>query len=182
MALIDRVNGMNKVGVAYILWLGGLFGVSGLHRLYNGEKVTGVLWLGTFGLFGFGQLLDLILIPNMVKVHNARLAEKYQPLLDSNPTALKIEQVALKPTKFLGEKSPKLFDSAPSMFQQKATIALLKAAESQGGKLSVTQGVMATGLSFQQVEALLTGMLKSGYVELTNDPETGIVLYEFREL
>lgn len=171
---------MNKVGVAYILWLGGLFGVSGLHRLYNGEKATGLLWLGTFGLFGFGQLLDLILIPKMVEVHNARLAEKYQPLLDSNPIALKIEQVTFKPAKFTGVKSPKLFDSM--LTQQQATISLLKAAESNGGKLSVTQGVMATGLSFQQVEILLTGMLKSGYVELTNDPETGIVLYEFKEL
>jgi len=181
MTIIDRVNGMNKVGVAYILWLGGLFGVAGLHRLYNGEKVTGVLWLGTFGLFGFGQLLDLILIPKMVEVHNARLAEKYNPLLESNPTALKIEQV-IKPTRFTSAKSPKLFDSAPSITQQEATIALLKAADSNDGKLSVTQGVMATGLSFQQVEALLTGMLKSGYVELVNEPETGIVLYEFKEL
>lgn len=180
MTIIDRVKGMNKVGVAYILWLGGLFGVSGLHRLYNGEKVSGVLWLGTFGLFGFGQLLDLILIPKMVEVHNARLAEKY--MLDRNPTALKIEQVALKSTKFFGAKSPNLFEVVSSGIQQKATIALLKAADSHGGKLSVTQGVMATGLSFQQVEALLTEMLKSGYVELVNDPETGIVLYEFREL
>lgn len=169
---------MNKVSVAYILWLGGLFGLSGLHRLYNGEKATGVLWLGTFGLFGFGQLLDLMLIPKMVEVYNARLAEKYQPLLKNHPVALTIGQV--KPTKFIGAKSPKLFDSTLS--QQKATIALLKAAESNGGKLSVTQGVMATGLSFQQVEVMLTEMLKSGYVELMNDPETGIVLYEFKEL
>ncbi|MBE9009773.1 NINE protein [Pseudanabaenaceae cyanobacterium LEGE 13415] len=169
---------MNKVGVAYMLWLGGLFGVSGLHRLYNGEKVTGVLWLGTFGLFGFGQLLDLILIPKMVEVHNARLAEKYNPLLENNPVALKIEQV--KSTKFVGVKSPKLFDS--TLTQQQATITLLKAAETNGGNLSVTQGVMATGLSFQQVEALLNEMLKSGYVEISNHPETGIVLYEFKEL
>ncbi|HTL88365.1 MAG TPA: NINE protein [Leptolyngbya sp.] len=58
---------MNKVGTAYILWLGGLVGLSGLHRLYNGETKTGLLWLGTFGLFGFGQLLDLILIPKWLK-------------------------------------------------------------------------------------------------------------------
>ncbi|GAP99281.1 NINE protein [Leptolyngbya sp. NIES-2104] len=173
---------MNKVGVAYVLWLGGLFGVSGLHRLYNGEKATGVLWLGTFGLFGFGQLLDLILIPKMVEVHNARLAEKYQPLLDQNPTTLKIEQVTLPVKKFAGLRSPKLFDVPPAISQQQATIELLKAAESRGGKLSVTQGVMATGLSFQQVETLLNQMLKSGYVEISNDAETGIVVYEFKEL
>ncbi len=173
---------MNKVGVAYVLWLGGLVGLSGLHRLYNGDKKTGLLWLGTCGLCGFGQLLDLILIPKMVEVHNARLGEKYKPLLDQNPIALKIEQVTLQPAKFAGIRSPKLIDSTPSLSQQQATIELLKAAESRGGKLSVTQGVMATGLSFRQVETLLREMLKGGYVEIGNDPETGIVLYDFKEL
>ncbi|MBD1823401.1 TM2 domain-containing protein [Cyanobacteria bacterium FACHB-DQ100] len=173
---------MNKVGVAYVLWLGGLFGLSGLHRLYNGEKKTGLLWLGTFGLFGFGQLLDLILIPKMVQVHNERLSEKYKPLLEQNPMTLTIGQITLRPSKFTGVKSPKLIDSTPPISQQQATIALLKAAEARGGKLSVTQGVMATGLSFKQVEALLIEMLKSGYVEIGNDAETGTVLYEFREL
>ncbi|MER3434149.1 MAG: hypothetical protein C4288_12155 [Leptolyngbya sp. ERB_1_1] len=173
---------MNKVGVAYFLWLGGLVGLAGLHRLYNGEKKTGLLWLATFGLFGFGQLLDLILIPKMVQVHNARLNEKYKPWLESNPIALKIEQVTLRSSKFPSVKSPKLIDSVQPISQQQATIALLKAAADRGGKLSVTQGVMATGLSFKQVETLLTEMLKSGYVEIGNHPETGIVLYEFKEL
>lgn len=170
---------MNKVGVAYVLWLGGLVGMSGLHRLYNGEKKTGLLWLGTFGLFGFGQLLDLILIPKMVEVHNARLSEQYHPLLEQNPS-LKIQTIAFRGSKFIGAKSPRLIE--PPILQQKATIELLKAAESRGGKLSVTQGVMATGLSFRQVETLLKEMLKTGYVEIGNDPETGIVLYEFNEL
>jgi TM2 domain-containing membrane protein YozV len=173
---------MNKVGTAYVLWLGGLVGLSGLHRLYNGETKTGLLWLGTFGLCGFGQLLDLVLIPKMVEVHNARLNEQYIPLLEQNPIALKIEKIALRSSKFVGFKSPQLVDPAQPIDQQKATIELLKAAESCGGKLSVTQGVMATGLSFRQIEILLKEMLKSGYVEIGNDPETGIVLYEFKEL
>ncbi len=173
---------MNKVGTAYVLWLGGLVGLSGLHRLYNGQTATGFLWLGTFGLFGFGQLFDLLLIPKMVEVHNARLGEQYRPLIEQNPIALKIEQITLQSSKFAAMRSPKLFDSMESMSRQQATIELLKAAESRGGKLSVTQGVMATGLSFQQVETLLKEMLTSGYLEVGNDPETGIVLYEFKEL
>lgn len=173
---------MNKVGTAYVLWLGGLVGLSGLHRLYNGETKTGFLWLGTFGLFGFGQLLDLILIPKMVEVHNARLSEQYRPLLEQNPIALRIEQVKLRPSKFAGARSPKLLEPDRPISQQQATIELLKTAEANSGKISVTQGVKATGLSFQQVEALLKEMLKSGYVEIGNDPETGIVLYEFKEL
>ncbi|MBW4489339.1 MAG: hypothetical protein KME12_16235 [Trichocoleus desertorum ATA4-8-CV12] len=31
---------MNKVGTSYLLWLGCLFGISGLHRLYNGKIAT----------------------------------------------------------------------------------------------------------------------------------------------
>ncbi|MCU0551062.1 MAG: TM2 domain-containing protein [Leptolyngbya sp. Prado105] len=173
---------MNKVGKSYVLWLGGLVGLAGLHRLYNGQILTGFLWLGTFGLFGFGQLFDLILIPDMVEAHNLRLGESYKLLLDQNPIALKIEQIRVQSSRFAGTRSPKLIDHRPIISQQQATIDLLKAAETRNGKLSVTQGVMATGLSFQQVETLLSQMLKSGYVELSNDPETGIVLYEFREL
>ncbi len=55
---------MNRVGTAYVLWLGGLFGIAGLHRLYNGKIWTGLLWLFSGGLFGVGQLADLLFIPH----------------------------------------------------------------------------------------------------------------------
>jgi TM2 domain-containing membrane protein YozV len=170
---------MNKVGTAYVLWLGGLVGLSGLHRLYTGQIITGLLWLGTFGLFGFGQLFDLILIPEMVKTNNLRLRQQYGSLLEQNPIAVTIEQA--RRAEFAGVRSPKLFKQN-STSQQQATIKLLKAAEARGGKISVTQGVLETGLTFQQIETLLKEMLRSGYVEIANDPETGVVLYEFHEL
>ncbi|UIE37543.1 hypothetical protein [Leptodesmis sichuanensis] len=62
------------------------------------------------------------------------------------------------------------------------TIKLLKAAHNRGGKLSVTQGVLDTEASFADVEATLRELAKTGYVHVYNDPETGIVTYEFREL
>jgi TM2 domain-containing membrane protein YozV len=140
---------MNKVGTAYMLWLGGLVGLAGLHRLYNGQIRTGLLWLFTFGLFGFGQLFDLLWIPSLVAARTGQLS----PL----------------PTISLPERNLAIVD-------------LLKAAELRGGKLSVTQGVMATGIGFLEVETLLRQMAATGYVEIGNDPDTGVVVYEFKEL
>lgn len=58
------------VGWAYLLWLPVLFGVCGLHRLYAGRYVSGVIWLLTYGLCGLGQVVDLLFIPRMIEDHN----------------------------------------------------------------------------------------------------------------
>ncbi len=58
------------VGMAYLLWLPGLFGVCGLHRFYSGRWVSGLIWFVTWGLCGVGQVVDLIFIPRMIEDHN----------------------------------------------------------------------------------------------------------------
>lgn len=37
-------------------------GVLGIHRFYVGKIGTGLLWMFTFGLFGFGEVIDFIMI------------------------------------------------------------------------------------------------------------------------
>ena len=61
---------MKSIPVSYLLWILGGFGVLGLHRLYLGRWVTGLIWLFTGGLFFIGALIDLFLIPSMVQVEN----------------------------------------------------------------------------------------------------------------
>ena len=56
--------------VAYAFWLLGLVGFCGLHRFYAGKFWTGLLWLLTLGLFGVGQIIDLVLIPGMIHIQN----------------------------------------------------------------------------------------------------------------
>ncbi len=159
---------MNKVGMSYLLWAACFISpFHGLHRFYNGKIGTGVLWLCTFGLFGFGQFLDLFLIPGMVEEHNAKIKAKLGVSSAGVPMYSSTSAVTYKIT--------------PTT-QEELRVKLLKAAATRGGKLSVTQGVMATGASFEEVEKVLHQMLKSGYVGIGNDPETGIILYDFHEL
>jgi hypothetical protein len=60
--------------------------------------------------------------------------------------------------------------------------ALLQAALSHGGHLTVTQGVMATGASFQTVERILNAMVGSGYVYQRHNPDNGVLEYVFSDM
>jgi hypothetical protein len=61
---------VKSTAIAYVLWLLGGFGVLGLHRFYLGRWVSGLVWLFTGGLLGIGAIIDLFLIPGMVRIEN----------------------------------------------------------------------------------------------------------------
>ena len=53
-------TGRYDYSVAWILQT--FVGIFGIHRFYLGKVGTGILWLMTMGLFGFGWTIDLLLI------------------------------------------------------------------------------------------------------------------------
>lgn len=63
---------MKSIGISYLLWFFCFLGFCGIHRIYNGKIITGIIWFFTLGLLGIGQLIDLVLIPLMVDRANAR--------------------------------------------------------------------------------------------------------------
>lgn len=57
-----RGDDTHSVLMGYVLWI---FGFLGAHRFYFGKPISGTIWFFTFGLFGVGWLIDLLLIPGM---------------------------------------------------------------------------------------------------------------------
>ncbi len=62
---------MQKTGFkAFICWAFCFLGICGIQRFYVGRTMSGIIWLLTFGLLGFGQLFDLFFLGSMVRQAN----------------------------------------------------------------------------------------------------------------
>ena len=59
---------------------------------------------------------------------------------------------------------------------------LLHVAHRGDGKLTVTQAVMETGMDWKPIERCLRKMVRAGYVDVDNEPDSGVVVYVFPEL
>lgn len=177
-AVIEETGEMYKSSVGYALWCLFIVGLGGVHRIYLGKYGTGILWLLTWGLFGIGQFVDLFRMRALVRDANVRDGYLPHPRFAQ---ALASGRRARGPARNGGGSSSAAVPSPASPREEKMR-RLLEAAEEHGGAISVTQGVSATGMSFEEVEELLTDMLSSGYVDVDNHPDTGVVLYRFTEL
>lgn len=157
-----------KTRTAYLLWALGFLGFCGLHRFYAGQAVWGVVYLLTFGLFGMGQLIDLVLVPGMVKTRNEQLRRKYLAEWGEDGLAMPVP-------------IERNLVAAQAIAQppEDPMLLLLKAAHANGGKLSKAQVALHTGLSPERVNALIQDALHNGYADVANDPDSGAVRYVF---
>ncbi len=146
---------------SYVLWLACLSGLCGIHRFYNGKTTSGFIWLFTFGLFGIGQLVDLANIPEMAEVRSRQLRKRKYQLAKFDEPALVYTAQSQKPS---------------------LTIQLLQLAKRKKGRLTVTDCVLETQATIAEVEQQLKELVKSGYALVTNDANSGVVVYEIPEL
>ena len=155
-----------KQGISYGLWCTCLFGLCGTHRIYLGKYGTGILYLLTFGLFGFGQFIDLIRMRQLVAEANIRDGYALHPRAAHHL--------------LMQEQSPR---GGPRLnkAEKPLRLRLLEAAMVRGGAISVTEGVAATGAGFEEVEETLRGLVNGGYVDVDNAPGSGVVIYRFTE-
>ncbi len=160
---------MKSKGLAYILWLLCAFSICGAQRFYCKRYISGSIYLLTFGVFGIGQIIDLFTIPNMVDEENL----KYQALygyqnlnLSGNPqVTIKIDP---RRSAFKTANNKKVSD----------TITILQAAKQNGGMVSLSDCVLATGKETAQVKQTLDTMCKDHLLEITNRPDSGAIVYK----
>jgi len=134
----------------------------------------GVAYLCTFGFFGIGQILDLVLIPGMIKTRNAELRGKYLVEWVDEGLVVPVMVSAQADGTVSPLQSRPVATAVPTPMQQ-----LLQIAQDHGGQLSKARVALHTGLSPQEVDDLLHEAMVTGYATVTNDPETGAVRYLF---
>ncbi|WP_419941717.1 TM2 domain-containing protein [Candidatus Palauibacter sp.] len=152
-----------STGIGFGLWCFTLIFVCGIHRFYLGMYGTGFLWLLTFGLFGVGQFVDLFRMKRLV--HKANVRDGYL-LHPRQAHRLATGAKPLTPERKL----------SPAENRQQV---LLRAAQANGGVLTVTQGVLASGLGFEEVEEVLREMVVKGHVDVDNAADSGVIVYRF---
>lgn len=161
---------MKSKGLAYILWFLCTFSICGAQRFYCKRYISGSIYLLTFGIFGIGQIIDLFTIPNMVDEENL----KYQALygyqnvnFNGNPqVTINIDGHKSHASKTA--KNKKVSD----------TITILQAAKQNGGMVSLSDCVLATGKETVLVKQTLDKMCKDHLLEITNHPDSGAIVYK----
>ena len=200
------VRSEKSIVLAYIYFV--LAGYLGWHRFYL-SRPRGVWLLLFWGSLAVSASVDVLLLlaPASLLALDffsiPRWVRRYDPerALASTPSGAvrrppnlrglgwrKVEagpeQPAAPPAPVaVSQAEPAPSDTAPSPKpKQELRSRLLHEAHRGDGKLTVTQAVMASGEDWDRVERCLRDMVQAGYVDVDNEPESGVIVYVFPEL
>jgi TM2 domain-containing membrane protein YozV len=153
---------MVKTKTAYLLWLLGLCGFGGVHRMYLGKPVSGVFYFLTGGFFFIGQLVDLLLIPSMVEEKNL----KYKLLQATSDPVQSVEVHPHANSSSAGIHRPPRLD-----------VQILKLCRDTGAA-TLSDCVIETGADPAQIKTTVHQLCLDGLLMVDNRERDGAVVYK----
>lgn len=172
---------MREVGTAYLLTALSVFGIAGLQRFYLGKPGTGLLWLFTWGLFGFGTLYDLITMPAQVSDFNRRALPPppnpygYYPRGPEapHPYAMLPGAQPAHPMGMLGAPPRGAPESAENL-----ELRMLQLARMHHGRVTTIMAATELGIPLADAEKKLDEFVAKGHAQMEVTDE-GYVIYDF---
>ncbi len=161
---------MRKTGVAYLLWFTCFLGLAGVHRLYSGKYLSGIVWLFTLGFLGIGQIIDLTLIPGMVEEQNL----KYKMLRGTSNDVAVTPQIVIE---IPNEVAP-TFREPKARIERSDIQTIFQLAKDNNGKVSLVDCVIATGKQASELRNALEKLCLVGLLEVDKHHEAGSIVYK----
>jgi len=158
-----------KNSTAYILRLACILGVCGIHRVYLGRNLSGVIWLLTFGFCGIGQLIDLFLILGMVDDRNL-----INRALSEDIKNDAIRQATLVIAGVHAAQSDRCLTASTKVENAEQIIIEVL---SHGQSLTFGRICAASGLQSNIVKKQLDNLVSLDIIRISNRHEDGVILY-----
>jgi TM2 domain-containing membrane protein YozV len=154
-------TGKKTTGTAYILQLFTLFGFAGIHRFYLGKPGSALLYLFTWGLFGFGSLYDLFNMQKLVQRANRErtgIDTEYRPSIDSSDYN----------------------EERPLKRRESVEYLALALGKKNAGIVTVSELALEAEISPDQAKAELESLVTRGHAEVAVRRD-GAIVYLFRD-
>jgi len=163
-----------KKSVAYALAFVGITGICGLQRFYVGKVGSGLLYLFTIGFLGFGQFIDLFLLPEMVEDYNRKkgfsLSGQYIAPSSQQQLVVNIGEHVSSAILGLGA-GQQMKEAVPQTLEQK----ILRRCHDESASLG--QICLAAGVDSKEVKEAVDRLTAEGLLHADID-EAGIIRYK----